>query len=94
MELLLAIGVGLGACWLVAHIVTLVVAIRRRSMTQAHELRHLQGSASNIFRGQLHAKPPTCDYRFIQGLEWNVSEKKFKAQSRLSNEAIRAVFFQ
>lgn len=92
MELVLAIGVGVFACWLLAHVITTGIVIAKASPSKLKELRHLQGSASSVLKGQLENPPKTCDYRVVQGLEWDGA--KYVPQSRLSTEALRAAFFQ
>ena len=94
MNLLLAIGVGLAACWLLAHVITTTIVIARANASRLEELKHLQGPLKSVFNGRLENAPPSCDYRVVQGLEWDAKRKEFVAQSRLSTEAIRAAFFQ
>jgi hypothetical protein len=92
MNLILAIAVGLVVCWLLAHIVTTAIVITRASRPKVEELKHLQGSILNVTSGRLRRAPARCDFRVVQGLEWD--GKKYVAQSRLSTEAIRSAFFQ
>lgn len=94
MNLLLAMAVGVFAVWLLAHVIVLFIAVLRASPSKVEELKHLQGSIWNIFRGQLANPPGAVDYRVVQGLEWDGKKKTFVAQSRLSTEALRSTFFQ
>lgn len=94
MELLLAIGVGVFAIWLLAHVIMTAVVIAEASPSKLKELKHLQGSPLRVFSGQLEHPPTKCDYRVVQGLEWDAKKKSFIAQSRLSTEALKSAFFQ
>lgn len=91
MNLLFAILIVIGASWLLAHMVTMWLVLSRGSSSTLKELRHLQGSHSNVTRGQLKNAPDSNDYRVIRGLEWNGSE--YVSQSRLSVEAIKSAYF-
>ena len=92
MNVLLAVVLSLGATWLLAHIVVTGVVLSRANKSHVEELRYLQGSTLNIMRGQLEHAPSGCDYRVVQGLEWD--GKEYISQARLSTEAIKAAFFQ
>lgn len=93
MELLLAIGIGVVAIWLLAHVIMTVVLIARASRSKLQELQHLQGPVTNVLSGRLKHAPKNCDYRVVQGLEWDEKAKKFVPQSRLSTEALKSAFF-
>lgn len=92
MNLMLAIVLGAAVCWVLAHILTTALVIKRASRPKVEELKSLQGSVLDVLNGRLGRAPGKCDFRVVQGLEWD--GKKYVAQSRLSTEAIRAAFFQ
>jgi hypothetical protein len=91
MRITFEVGVLLLASAGLVYVLLLLGKVLSASSARLQELKSLQGDARHILKGTLAHPPQSCDYRVVQGLEWD--GKRYVAQSRLSTESVRAAFF-